>query len=249
MTQRKACPWQHACWPPHSRAPSPEGTAQEGARRAACGDPQPLPAGDPQEGWDGERAGGCAPHGPEGAPTQHSRRPQSAPRKPAGQRQVPVAASQDPPLRHPHSCSQPDPKRPGGHPAGGGASCRAEGWVHLLPHSPRPSPVPHPRGHGAGGPGSTHVAGSRCRGSRPRTHRRPRPGRRPGSRRDTGTSARSSPRRCRVGRLGRGRGVSAAQPRSGCSPRAAPPRGTHGLSSLHSGTAGSVAYPAHSRAR
>lgn len=51
----------------------------------------------------------------------HSPRLQSAPRNPAGQRQAPVAASQEPPWRHPHGCSQPGPNRPGGHPARTGA--------------------------------------------------------------------------------------------------------------------------------
>lgn len=103
-----------------------------------------------------------------------------------------------------------------------------------------------PRGRRAGGPGHTHVAGSRCRGGRLRTHTRPRQGRKPGSCWDTGTSAHSSPQRCRAGRLGCRPGVSPAQPQNGYCPRAttpaplvvggleAQPRGTHGLSSrLH----------------
>lgn len=108
-------------------------------------------------------------------PPRHSRRLQLAPRNPAGQRQAPVAASQESPWTHSHCCSQPGPKRPGGHSAGTQAGARGQGpglapW-HLTPTPGMSSPS-------SGQPG------------------------RLGSRRDNGTSAHSSPQRGRVGRLG-----------------------------------------------
>ena len=84
-----------------------------------------------QAGWCGPACRGAGRRHP-----SHSPRLQSVPRNPAGQRQVPVTTSQEPPLRHPHSSSQPGPNRPGGHPAEGGASC--QGWG--APEAPPPSP-------------------------------------------------------------------------------------------------------------
>lgn len=106
-------------------------------------------------------------------------------------------------MRHPHSSSQPGPNRPGGHPAGGGASCQGQGAPKAPPRSLAITPVDP-----AGGPGSTHIAGSRRRGSRGHTRRPPRRGGRPGSRRGSGTAAHSAPQRCQVGRLGEAAGVS-----------------------------------------
>lgn len=126
----------------------------------------------------------------------HSPRLQSVPRNPGGQWQAPVAASQEPPLRHPHSCSQPGPNRPGGHPAGEGPAARGQG-AHKAPDLPR-----HPSRGPSGQHGHTHVAGSRHRGSQRHTRRPLRQGGRPGPRRDTDTSAHSSPQRHRAGRLG-----------------------------------------------
>lgn len=98
----------------------------------------------PQAGWGAlpTEAQGAAtlslPHSPR-PPPSHSRRLQSAPRNPAGQRQAPVAASQEPPWRHPHCCSQPGPNRPGGHPAGTGAGARGQG-PGLAPLASHPQP-------------------------------------------------------------------------------------------------------------
>lgn len=164
-----------------------------------------------QAGWRGPACRDAGRRHP-----SHSPRPQSVPRNPAGQRQAPVTASQEPPLRHPHSSSQPGPNRPGGHPAGGGASCQGRGARKAPPLSP---PLLQRPGRP---PGSTHVAGSRRRGSRGRMHRPPRRGGRPGSRRGSGTAAHSAPQRCQVGRLGEAAGVSPglARRRHPPSPRA-----------------------------
>lgn len=98
------------------------------------------------------------------------------------------------------------PKAPGGAPCRGRGQLPGAGRGLSLPqcrawHTPTLNEG-RPEGGPTGGPGSTHVAGSRCRGSQEHTHRPPRQGGRPGSRWDTGTSAHSCPQRCRVGRLG-----------------------------------------------
>lgn len=93
------------------------------------------------------------------AATSHSLRLQSAPRNPVGQWQAPVATSQEPPLRHPHSCSQPGPYRPGGHPAGRGAAAGAGagGFPSVPEHSkaalvrPRHAPSSTPSDDGLPG--------------------------------------------------------------------------------------------------
>lgn len=150
------------------------------------------------------------------------------------------------------------------------APCReqaaARAWVpqHRPRHHPPPPPWHRPED---GRAGSTHAAGSWGRGSRQRTRRRPRQGGKPGSRRHTGISARSSPQRCRAGRLGRRR-RGQPQPRPGTgipldAPRTllaeAELRGTCGLSfrprreglshPRAQGPPSSGTYPARSRAR
>lgn len=166
------------------------GTAR-GQEELTGGAPQLSPAWGQGGGQGGGRSGSCPPGRPgcgalptEGGATppsaSHSLRPQSGPRNPAGQWQAPVATSQEPPLRHPHSCSQPGPKRPGGHPAGGEAICQGPGggpappmqtlwYPHPAPNEGLPEDIPQgaqaaltPLAAGAVEASSTH-AGPRGR--------------------------------------------------------------------------------------
>lgn len=146
------------------------GGTEEGVQHTAGApglrDPRLSPAQGRRVGRPGGAGGGRLPS------PGHSLRLQSGPRSPAGQWQAPVTGSQEPPLRHRHSCSQPGPKRPGGHPAGNGR-LPGPGFPSTGPAITRPLPygtAPRTAGRAALTPlaAGAVVAGSARAGARGR---------------------------------------------------------------------------------
>lgn len=116
-----------------------------GPRRGRSTQRGTWPAGPPAQPSPGSEGGQTGGAGGGRLPSPgHSLRLQSGPRSPAGQWQAPVTGSQEPPLRHRHSCSQPGPKRPGGHPAGNrrlpgpGSPSTGPAITRPLPHGTAP---------------------------------------------------------------------------------------------------------------